>query len=156
MEIEVIQNKVFEIEGFKGMLDFDLTLLYNVETRALKQAIRRNSNRFHEDFMFLLTATEINQLVSQIVIPSKNNLGGALPFAFIEKGIAMLSSVVSNSKKAIEINILIIRVFATFRQFSLTYSELKDRILAMESQFAYACSPFRLESRHLQSLKLSD
>ena len=134
MEIEVIQNKIFEIRGCKVMLDFDLALLYNVQTRVLKQAVRRNSNRFPEDFMFLLTATEINQLVSQSVIPSKSNLGGALPFAFTEQGIAMLSSVL-NSEKAIEVNISIIRAFVTFRQFSLTYSELKDRILAIESQF---------------------
>jgi hypothetical protein len=145
MEIEVIQNKIFEIRGYRVMLDFDLALFYTVETRVLKQAVRRNSNRFPEDFMFTLTETEINQLVSQSVIPSKSNLGGALPFAFTEQGIAMLSSVL-NSEKAIEVNISIIRAFVTFRQFSLTYSELKDRIAAIENQFAYACSPFRLES----------
>ncbi len=134
MELEVIKNKIFEIRGFKVMLDFDLALLYNVETRVLKQAVRRNNNRFPEDFMFILTEIEINQLVSQSVIPSKSNLGGALPFAFTEQGIAMLSSVL-NSEKAIEINISIIRAFVIFRQFSLTYSELKDRITAIENQF---------------------
>lgn len=134
MEIEVIKNKIFEIRGNKVMLDFDLALLYNVETRILKQAVRRNINRFPEDFMFTLTQTEINQLVSQSVIPSKSNLGGALPFAFTEQGIAMLSSVL-NSEKAIEVNISIIRAFVTFRQFSLTYNELKDRITAIENQF---------------------
>ena len=134
MEIEVIQHKIFEIRGYKVMLDFDLALLYNVETRVLKQAVRRNINRFPEDFMFSLTESEINQLVSQSVIPSKSYLGGALPFAFTEQGIAMLSSVL-NSEKAIEVNISIIRAFVTFRQFSLTYSELKDRISAIESQF---------------------
>jgi hypothetical protein len=134
MEIEVIQNKIFEIRGCKVMLDFDLALLYNVETRVLKQAVRRNINRFPEDFMFSLTESEINQLVSQSVIPSKSYLGGALPFAFTEQGIAMLSSVL-NSEKAIEVNISIIRAFVTFRQFSLTYRELKDRIAAIENQF---------------------
>jgi hypothetical protein len=134
MEIEVIQNKIFEIRGCKVMLDFDLALLYTVETRVLKQAVRRNNNRFPEDFMFTLTETEINQLVSQSVIPSKSNFGGALPFAFTEQGIAMLSSVL-NSEKAIEVNISIIRAFVTIRQFSLTYSELKDRIAAIENQF---------------------
>jgi len=134
MELEVIQNKIFEIRGCKVMLDFDLALLYNVETRVLKQAVRRNNNRFPEDFMFMLTETEIYQLVSQSVIPSKSNLGGASPFAFTEQGIAMLSSVL-NSEKAIEINISIIRAFVTFRQFSLTYSELKGRIEEIEKQF---------------------
>ena len=153
MELEIIHKKIFEIRGFKVILDFDLALLYNVETRVLKQAVKRNSTRFPEDFMFILTETEINHLVSQSVIPSKSNLGGAFPFAFTEQGIAMLSSVLK-SEKAIEINISIIRAFVTFRQFTLTYSELKDRILAIENQFAYACSPFRLESRYLQSIKL--
>jgi hypothetical protein len=134
MEIEVIQNKIFEIRGCKVMLDFDLALLYNVETRVLKQAVRRNINRFPEDFMFSLTESEINQLVSQSVIPSKSYLGGALPFAFTEQGIAMLSSVL-NSEKAIEVNISIIRAFVTFRQFSLTYNELKDKIVEIENQF---------------------
>jgi hypothetical protein len=134
MELEVIQNKIFEIRGCKVMLDFDLALLYNVETRVLKQSIRRNLSRFPEDFMFSLSEHEINQLVSQNVIPSKSYLGGAAPFAFTEQGIAMLSSVL-NSEKAIEINISIIRAFVTFRQFSLTYNELKERITAIENQF---------------------
>jgi hypothetical protein len=147
MEIEVIQNKIFEIRGQKVILDFDLALLYNVETRVLKQAVKRNNNRFPEDFMFILSETEINQLVSQSVIPSKSNLGGALPFAFTEQGIAMLSSVL-NSEKAIEVNISIIRAFVTIRQFTLTYTELKDRIVEIESL------PIAIGTRHLQSFKL--
>jgi hypothetical protein len=134
MELEVIQHKIFEIRGFKIMLDFDLALLYNVETRVLKQAVRRNSHRFPEDFMFVLSEIEINKLVSQTVIPSKSYLGGAFPFAFTEQGISMLSSVL-NSEKAIEINISIIRAFVTMRQFTLSYSELKTRIEEIESQF---------------------
>ncbi len=134
MELEVIKNKIHEIRGHKVMLDFDLALMYTVENRILKQAVRRNINRFPEDFMFVLSENEINQLVSQFVIPSKSFLGGAQPFAFTEQGIAMLSSVL-NSEKAIAINISIIRAFVTMRQFTLTYSELKDRIVAIESQF---------------------
>ena len=91
MEIEVIQNKIFEIRGCKVMLDFDLALLYDVETRVLKQSIRRNLKRFPEDFMFELSDLEINRLVSQNVIPSKQHLGGSFPYAFTETGIAMLS-----------------------------------------------------------------
>ena len=134
MEIEVVQHKIYEIRGHKVMLDFHLAELYNVETRVLKQAVRRNSNRFPTDFMFALSENEINQLVSQSVIPSKSYFGGAFPFAFTEQGIAMLSSVL-NSEKAIEINISIIRAFVTIRQFSLSYSELKSRIEEIESQF---------------------
>ena len=134
MEIEIIQNKIFEIRGCKVMLDFDLALLYQTETRILKQSVRRNKNRFPEDFMFVLSQSEINELVSQFVIPSKSLLGGASPFAFTEQGIAMLSSVL-NSEKAIEVNISIIRAFVTFRQFSLTYNELKIKITEIEDKF---------------------
>ena len=116
------------------LLDFDLAELYNTETRVLKQAIKRNLNRFPPDFMFALTETDVNQLVSQSVIPSKSYLGGALPFAFTEQGVAMLSSIL-NSDKAIEINIAIMRTFVTIRQFSLSYAELKTRIEEIENQF---------------------
>lgn len=133
MELEVIQNKIYEIRGFKVMLDFDLALLYNVENKRLKEAVRRNMNRFPEDFMFKLTEIEFNSLRTQI---ASSNRGGIryMPFAFTEQGIAMLSSVL-NSEKAIEINISIIRAFVTIRQFSLSYSELKTRIEEIESQF---------------------
>ena len=133
MEIEVIQNKIFEIRGCKVMLDFDLALLYDVENKRLKASVRRNINRFPEDFMFELTEMEFTNLRTKF---SSSSYGGLryMPFAFTEQGIAMLSSVL-NSEKAIEVNISIIRAFVTFRQFSLTYSELKDRILAIESQF---------------------
>ncbi len=126
MELEVIKNKIIEIRGCKVMLDFDLALLYNVETRVLKQAVRRNHNRFPEDFMFELTKIEYDSLRSQIA-SLKNGRGQHLkylPFAFTEQGIAMLSSIL-NSEKAIEVNISIIRAFVTMRQFTLTYSELK-------------------------------
>lgn len=133
MELEVIQNKIFEIRGYKVMLDFDLALLYNIENKRLKEAVRRNLNRFPNDFMFELTEIEFNSLRSQI---ATSNRGGVryMPFAFTEQGIAMLSSVL-NSEKAIEINISIIRAFVTIRQFTLSYSELKTRIEEIESQF---------------------
>lgn len=133
MEIEVIQNKIFEIRGCKVLLDFDLASLYNVENKRLKASVRRNINRFPEDFMFELTEIEFTNLRTKF---SSSSYGGLryMPFAFTEQGIAMLSSVL-NSEKAIEVNISIIRAFVTFRQFSLTYNELKDRIAAIESQF---------------------
>ncbi len=151
MELEVIQNKIFEIRGRKVMLDFDLALLYNVEKKVFKQSVRRNINRFPKDFMFELNEIEFNSLRSQIVT---SNRGGIryMPFAFTEQGIAMLSSVL-NSEKAIEINISIIRAFVTIRQFSLTYAELKTRIEEIESHLLRLFA-FRLESRYLQSAKL--
>jgi len=136
MELEVIKNKIHEIRGQKVMLDFDLALLYNVETRILKQAVRRNSNRFPEDFMFELTEIEQNALRSQTVTlkTGRGQHSKYLPFAFTEQGVAMLSGIL-NSEKAIEINISIIRAFVMVRQFTLTYNELKDRVSAIESQF---------------------
>ena len=134
MEIEVIQNKIYEIRGCKVLLDFDLALLYGVETRSLKQSVKRNISRFPTDFMFELDEREINLMVSQNVIPSKSYFGGAQPFAFTEQGIAMLSSILK-SEKAIDVNISIIRAFVTFRQFTLTYNELKDKITQIEQQF---------------------
>lgn len=133
MQLEVIQNKIFEIRGCKVMLDFDLAFMYGVETKVLKQSIRRNINRFPEDFMFELNELEFKSLRSQIVTSNK---GGSryMPFAFTEQGIAMLSSVL-NSEKAIEVNIAIIRAFVTFRQFSLTYNELKTKITEIEEKF---------------------
>ncbi len=133
MEIEVIQNKIYEIRGCKVMLDFDLPLLYEFENKRLKEAVRRNITRFPEDFMFELTKLELKSLRSQI---ATSNRGGSryMPFAFTEQGIAMLSSVL-NSEKAISINIAIIRAFVTFRQFNLTYNELKEKITQIENQF---------------------
>lgn len=131
--LEIITQKIHEIRGQKVMLDFDLAALYETETRILKQAVRRNIERFPEDFMFELTENEIFKLVSQIVIPSKSKLGGAKPFAFTEQGVAMLSSVLK-SNKAIEINISIMRTFVTIRQFALNYSELQYKIMEIEGQ----------------------
>ena len=93
---QIITQKIIEIRGHKVLLDFDLAELYNTETRTLKQAVRRNLNRFPEDFMFELTEEEVKDLVSQSVIPSKSKLGGAIPFAFSEQGVAMISSVLNN------------------------------------------------------------
>ena len=119
------------------MLDFDLAYLYEVENKRLKASVRRNLNRFPEDFMFELSEFEFNSL--RTIISSLKNSGRGqhpkfLPYAFTEQGIAMLSSIL-NSEKAIEINISIIRPFVTFRQFTLTYNELKTKIEEIENQF---------------------
>ncbi len=91
-----IRDKIHLIHGLQVMLDRDLARLYNIETRALKQAVNRNKKRFPQDFMFVLTEKEIEILVSQSVIPSKKYLGGAPPYAFTEQGVAMLSEVLKN------------------------------------------------------------
>ena len=133
MELEIIKKSILEIRGKKVMLDMDLAKLYEVETRVLKQAVRRNRERFPEDFMLTLDQSEIQNLVSQNVIPTINHFGGALPFAFTEQGIAMLSSVLK-SKTAIQINISIMRAFVMIRQFALTYQELNEKLIVLEKK----------------------
>ena len=132
MEIEKIKNSILEIRGVKVMLDMDLAKIYEVETRVLKQAVRRNIERFPKDFMFELTENEMENLRSQIVISS---WGGHRykAFAFTEQGIAMLSSVLK-SEKAIQMNIAIIRAFVLMRQFALTYKELSDQLKELEKR----------------------
>lgn len=117
------------------MLDFDLAALYEVETRALKQAVRRNIRRFPDDFMFELTENEMGELVSHFVIPGKKHFGGAPPFAFTEQGVAMLSSVL-RSDKAIDVNIAIIRAFIALRQFAQSFSELAIKVGELEKELA--------------------
>jgi hypothetical protein len=114
------------------MLDLHLTELYQTETRTLKQAVKRNIQRFPADFMFQLTEKEIQAMVSQFVIPSKSYFGGALPFAFTEQGVAMLSSVLK-SRKAIEINIVIMRAFVILRQHLTDFKELQNQIKLIEN-----------------------
>ncbi len=119
MEPEQIKKNILKIRGIKVILDFELAKLYEVETRVLKQAVRRNIDRFPSDFMFQLTEIEMQHLVSQNVIPTLNHFGGAKPFAFTEQGIAMLPSVLK-SKKAIHMNISIMRAFVLMRKWAIT------------------------------------
>lgn len=132
MELIAIQNKVFTLRGQKVMLDFDLAEMYEVETRSLKQAVRRNIDRFPEDFMFELTKTELENLRSQNVISSWGGLR-FLPFAFTEQGVAMLSSVLKG-QKALQVNITIMRAFVMIRQYYSDSTELKQRIESLENE----------------------
>lgn len=129
----VIVSKIITIREEKVILDVHLAELYEVETRALKQAVRRNRYRFPDDFMFELTDVEIEVVVSQNVIPSKGHLGGAVPFAFTENGVAMLSSVL-NSKRAIEVNIAIMRTFTMLRRMLLLQKDIKQEIYQIKKQ----------------------
>ena len=135
MDLQIIQNKIFEVRSCRVMLDYHLAELYQVETRALKQAVKRNIERFPGDFMFVLTQEEANLLlsigVSQNVIPPAYNFGVAMPMAFSEQGVAMLSSVL-RSKVAIEVNISIMRAFVLMRQMAIGYEELSRRIEELE------------------------
>lgn len=126
---EAIAGKIYMIRGQKVMIDRDLATLYGVETRALKQAVRRNAERFPVDFMFGMTDKELKRW-SKENITSQSDLMGLrhAPFCFTEQGVTMLSCVL-NSKKAIEVNIRIIRIFTRMREMVLTH---KDILLKLE------------------------
>lgn len=126
MDLQVIQNRIYEIRGCRVMLDFDLAELYQVSTKALKQAVKRNLQRFPEDFMFEMNSEEWEILRSQIVTSS---WGGRryMPFVFTEQGVAMLSSAL-RSEIAIEVNISIMRAFVKMRELSSRYSELNQKL----------------------------
>ena len=127
---EVIVRKIYLIRGKKVMLDRDLAELYEVETRALNQAVRRNRDRFPGDFMFPLTREEIRN-ISQFVISLKH---APNVFAFTEQGVAMLSSVL-NSKKAVHVNIEIVRTFTRLREFILNHKDLQKKIMEIERKY---------------------
>ena len=138
MDVSVIKNNIFEVRGQRVMLDYHLAALYQVETRALKQAVRRNMERFPEDFMFQLTPDEfkILQLDLDDMDPEEPKTGRHskyLPFVFSELGVGMLSSVL-RSATAIEINISIMRAFVLMRQLALGLSELHDRVERIEQE----------------------
>ena len=137
MEISLIQNKIYEVRGQRVMLDFDLAELYEVETKALNQAVKRNPNRFPERFMFRLEFSEWENIRSQIVTASdqsKRNVH-VTPFAFTEHGVTMLSSVL-RSKKAIEVNIAIVDAFIALKEYALNYKELAIRLSELEGRFS--------------------
>jgi hypothetical protein len=133
MELDVIMNKIFEIRGQRVMLDFHLAELYEVETKVLKQAVRRNIDRFPKDFMFEINKEELSILRSQIVTsPLESTRYGTM--AFTEQGVAMLSSVL-RSDAAIKVNIEIMRAFVSIRRMALNYSDLVSRIDSLEEKF---------------------
>ena len=130
---EDIKSKIYTIRDIPVMLDRDLAKLYHVETRVLKQAVNRNNKRFPSDFMFILTGKEVGIMLSQNVIPSKKHLGGALPYAFTEQGVANLSSIL-NSDKAIQVNIQIIRAFVEMRRFIYKNAQIFQRLDNVEKK----------------------
>jgi len=153
--IKSIQNRIYEIRGERVMLDFDLASLYEVETKALNQAVKRNIKRFPEDFMFQLTSIEFEEIrlqidainqgkSSQIVMTGETNLksqivtsswGGTrkLPYAFTEQGVAMLSGVLK-SDKAINMNIAIMRVFVDVRKIVLKQSSINEQLTEIKER----------------------
>ena len=115
------------------MLDRDLAVLYDVKAIALRQQVKRNSDRFPSDFMSQLSDPEAKVLLSQNVIPSTRSLGGFLPYVFTEQGVAMLSSVLT-SRRAVQVNIAIMRAFARLREMLATHKDLVRKLDEMEKK----------------------
>jgi hypothetical protein len=136
MQLRSIQNKIYEVRNYKVMLDHDLARLYDVETKVLKQAVKRNIQRFPGDFLLVLTRDEYNSLRSRIVTleKGKGQHSKYLPFAFTEQGVAMLSSVLK-SKKALNVNVAIMRAFVVMRQYALSHGDLTVKLREIETRY---------------------
>jgi len=137
-----ISSKILTLRGQQVMLDRDIAALYGVKSIRLREQVKRNKERFPEDFIFQLKETEVDAMVSQNAIPSKQHLGGALPYAFTEQGIYMLASVLK-SPKAVEVNIAIIRTFKKLREFSRHYNALAKQLIEID----------RKHEKHYRELK---
>jgi len=129
-----IEQLIFLIHGQKVMLSTHLADLYGVESRTLVQAVKRNIERFPEDFIFQLTDKEFDNLKSQIVISSWGGMRRARPYAFTEQGVAMLSSVL-RSERAVQVNIEIMRAFVRLRQMLSTHKDLERKLIALEKKY---------------------
>ncbi len=150
---EIIKDKIYLIRGQKVMIDRDLAELYGVETRVLNQAVRRNINRFPEDFMFQMTKEELENWKSQIVISDSIKKGlRKPPLVFTEQGVAMLSSVL-NSDRAIMVNIRIIRIFTKIRQMLSSHQEILRRLEQIENKNIEYDKKFMLIFEYIKQLE---
>jgi len=149
--LELIERRIYLIRGQKAIPSTDLAELYQVEPRALVQAMKRNADRFPEDFMFQLTAEEWKNLKSQIVISSWGGARRAAPYAFTEHGALMLSSV-PKSQRAVQMSILIIRVFVRLRELLATYKDLARQIEQLQAGQKDHAVLIALVSKDVQTL----
>jgi hypothetical protein len=131
---EIILHKIFEIRGYKVILDKDIAQMYQIENKYLKRQVRRNIERFPDDFMFELTTSEADQVVCHFDTPSKSIFGGANPMVFTQEGVAMLSSVL-RSEKAVQVNIAIMRAFIRIRKIAENYSEVLELLKKYDKKF---------------------
>lgn len=134
VSVEKVESRIFQIRGKKVMLDKDLANLYEASTKVLNQAVKRNIERFPEDFMFQLTTKERKEVVTDCDHLKQLKFSYQCPYAFTEQGVAMLSSVL-NSKRAIAVNIQIMRAFVNIKRVAVTYSGLKHKINVMEKKY---------------------
>lgn len=148
-ELIQVKNLIYEIRGYKVMLDSDLASLYEVPTKRLNEAVKRNATRFPLNFMFQLSTAEVEFLRSQFAT-SKKSRGGrrTLPYVFTEQGVAMLSSVL-NSEKAIQVNIQIMNTFVQMRQWAIENTDLARRVAELEDYFIEHCKDNKTDMREI-------
>jgi len=148
---EVVMNKIYLIRNHKVMLDRDLAELYGVKAIRLREQVKRNQDRFPENFMFHLTEKEVKNMVSQNAIPSKRHLGGSLPYAFTEHGVLMLANVLK-SEQAITMSIRIIEVFVRLREVLLTHKDILLKLEKLETKAVQHDSDIKLIFKYLREL----
>ena len=152
-ELVQIKNLIYEIRGYKVMLDSDLANLYEIETKMLNRAVKRNLTRFPANFMFQLTKEEWQDLRCQFGT-FKNDIRKYIPYVFTEQGVAMLSSVL-HTEKAIQINIQIMNTFVQMRQWAIENKDLARRISELESYFIEHCKDYNKDmSRIYEAIDL--
>jgi len=148
---EVVMNKIYLIRNHKVMLDRDLAELYGVKAIRLREQVKRNQERFPKNFMFRLKKKEIEIMVSQNAIPSKQHLGGSLPYAFTEHGILMLANVLK-SEQAISMSIRIIEIFVRLREVLLTHKDILLKLEKLETKAGEHDSDIKLIFKYLKGL----
>jgi phage regulator Rha-like protein len=148
---EVVMNKIYLIRGQKIMLDRDLAELYGVKAIRLREQVKRNQIRFPENFMFQLIEKEVENMVSQNAIPSKQHLGGALPYAFTEHGVLMLANVLK-SEQAITMSIRIIEIFVKLRETLLTHKDVLLKLEKLERKAVSHDGDIKLIFKYLREL----
>jgi hypothetical protein len=150
-EDEVIIGKIYLIRNHKVMLDRDLAQLYGVKAIRLREQVKRNQQRFPENFMFQLTEKEVENMVSQNAIPSKQHLGGYLPYAFTEHGVLMLANVLK-SEQAITMSIRIIEIFVKLREVLLTHKDILLKLEQLEKRAVRQDGDIKLIFKYLREL----
>lgn len=148
---DIIESKIYLLRGQKVILDRDLAVLYDVKPIRLREQVKRNTKRFPESFMFQLTEKEVDMMVSQNAIPSKQHLGGYLPYAFSEHGILMLANVLK-SERAIEVSIKIIEIFVKFREMLLTHKDILLKLEQIEKNVTSHDENIQLIFKYLKQL----
>lgn len=148
---DVVISKIYYIREHKVMLDRDLAELYGVQRIRLRQQVKRNIERFPGHFMFQLTDNEVDEMVSHFVIPSKQHLGGHLPYAFTEHGVLMLANVL-RSKRAIQVSLRIIEIFVKIREMLSTHKDILLKLEQLEKKVTGHDAEIRVIFQYLKQL----